>query len=310
MAEVKHIVITGATGFIGQHLLEDLLSLNYQISIITRDPSKTMRVRSEKIAVLKADLNNVESLIQSFKGADCLVNIAAEVRDEKLMGVTNIKGTENIVEAALANDIKRIIHISSVGVVGTQYSLKPMMVNEDHLCRPKNEYERTKLESEHILRKAASENNVNLAILRPSNVFGEHHPKKALLHLFSKLKTNSFFICTKHAVANFVYVKDVTGAIITFIKQPEQNGIFNIGESIPMKIFVQHMAAVMGRSIRVLYLPRFLFSILNVFGIQKLRPLSNAVSYSDAKLKSLMSYPKGVREGLKCSYHNYKTHLL
>jgi len=310
MAETKHILITGATGFIGQHLLEDLLNLNYKISIITRDPAKAMRVHSEKIQVLKADLNDVNSLTAAFKGVDCLVNIAAEVRNEKQMAVTNIQGTHNLVEAALANNIQRIIHISSVGVVGMQYSLSAVVVNEDQLCLPKNEYERSKLESEHIWRKAAIDNNLNLAILRPTNVFGEHYAKKVLLNLFTKLKSNSFFVCSKHAVANFVYVKDVTGAIVQLIHQNEQNGVFNVGESIPLITFVQYMAQSLGKNIKVIYLPKFVFSILNLFGIPQIRPLSNAVSYSDSKLKGIMQYPKGVQQGLKNTWEYYRSTTL
>lgn len=308
MEEVKHIVITGASGFIGQHLLEDLLPLGYRITIITRDPNKNVRIKSNKINIIKADLNDQESLVKAFDGADVVVNLAAELRQLNVIERTNIDGTHHLVHALKMNNVKQLIHLSSVGVVGMQYSIDPICVTDESNCDPKNEYERTKLESEKILLKASNDDGFNLSILRPTNVFGEFHPKKALFQLYNKLINSSYFITTKDAVVNYVYVKDVTAVIINAIQNPVSNGIYTIGSPMPLKDFVCKMAAVAGKNIKVIYLPKLLFTVINLFGIVKLKALSNAVSYSDAKLLKLLNYPFGIDNGLKRIYdHFYKS---
>lgn len=306
MEDLKHIVITGATGFIGQHLLEDLLPLNYRITIITRDPNKAMRVKSDKIKVIKADLTDQESLVKAFEGADVVVNLAAELRQSIIIEQTNIQGTHHLVHALKLNNVKQCIHLSSVGVVGLQYSMNPIEISEDSECHPKNEYERTKLASEQILKNAAKENDFNLSILRPTNVFGEYHPKKALYQLYSKLKNSSVFIASKDAVVNYVYVKDVTAVIINAIQNPVTNGVYNIGEAIPLKDFVGIIANILNREIKVKLLSKFVFGVFNLIGVSKLKALSNAVNYSDKKLKKLMDYPFGIEKGLKRTFDAYK----
>lgn len=298
MEDVKHIVITGATGFIGQHLLEDLLPLNYRVTIITRNVNKPTRVKSDKIRVVKADLTDQESLVNAFEGADVVVNLAAELKDTSVIEETNVVGTQNLVDAAKANNVKQFIHLSSVGVVGMQYSIKPVNVSEENECHPKNEYERTKLASEQILKNAAKDLDLNLIILRPTNVFGEYHPKKALHSLIHKLNSSSFFISSKDAVVNYVYVKDVTAVIINAIQNPVTNGVYNIGEAVPLPAFIEKLAAILGKNIRIVILPNLIFSLVNLVGITKLKALSNAVSYSDGKLKKLMVYPFGFEKGL------------
>ncbi|MFO0355602.1 MAG: NAD-dependent epimerase/dehydratase family protein [Sphingobacteriaceae bacterium] len=306
MEDTKQIVITGATGFIGQHLLEDLLPLNYRITIITRDPNKSVRVKSDKIKVIKADLNDEGSLVKAFEGADVVVNLAAELRQLDVIEKTNVQGTHYLVNALKMNNVKQCIHLSSVGVVGMQYSMKPVEVTENSECDPKNDYERTKLASEQILKNAVKDSDCNLSILRPTNVFGEHHPKKALFQLFSKLKSSSFFVTTNAAVVNYVYVKDVTAVIINAIQNPVNNGIYNIGESMSMKEFVLTFSKIIGKKTNVIVLPKFLFGFLNLFGVSKLKALSNAVSYSDKKLKVLIAYPFGIEKGLKRTFEGLK----
>ena len=81
---MNKILITGASGFVGQHLLEDISPGDFEISIMTRDAEKKMRVLPVGCKIIKADLNDRLSLTNALKGIDVLVNTAAEVRNELL----------------------------------------------------------------------------------------------------------------------------------------------------------------------------------------------------------------------------------
>ena len=301
----RKILITGASGFIGQHLLEDLSSQDYFIRIITRDLHKSMRVNLGGIDIKQADLTDLESLKKTFQGIDCIINIAAEVRNKDLQYDTNIVGTKNMIQAIIACHVKQVIHISSVGVVGMQYSNSTINIDELSNCDPKNGYEQTKKVSEDLFLEAAKQHDFKLVILRPTNVFGEFHPFNALLNLLKKTEKSSVFFMTKGAMVNYLYVKDLTHVIIFLIKNSSYSGIINVGESIPLKTFMSYIFELTNQKIRTIYLPIFLVNLAELIGIKKLRALSNKVSYSDEKLKHFFDYPYTTKVGLERTIANY-----
>ena len=299
------ILITGASGFIGQHLLEDLNSSNYSLRIITRNKSKAIKNISKNCEIVEADLTNFQSLLLATQNIDIIINIAAEVRNSEQLEATNITGTKNLVKAATENKVKKIIHLSSVGVVGMQYNSTKISIDETSDCLPKNGYEKTKLESEKILLDACSKHKINLVILRPTNVFGENHPFNALLNLIEHINKNKITICSKSAMVNYLYVKDLT-KLMTELINNEKHGVFNVGESIQLSEFLQTIAQKLNKSSKIIYLPNFIFSFLNSIGLNKLKPVSNGVIYSDNKLKEFYKYPFDIKIGLDRTIDNYK----
>ena len=119
------ILITGASGFIGQHLIEMIALDMYKVSLLTRDVNKKQRIYRSEINILQGDLNDLPSLILATKDIDCIVNIAAEVRNQSQLAATNIQGVKNLMDAIVINGVKKIVHISSVGVVGKQLGQIP-----------------------------------------------------------------------------------------------------------------------------------------------------------------------------------------
>ncbi len=297
MSTGKHIVITGASGFIGKHVLEDLLKTDHRMTLISRTPEKLKHLVSDKVKVMAADLHNKGSLIDAFKGADVVVNLAAELYNSQVIAQTNVQGTEHLLEAMNVNKIRHLIHLSSVGVVGMQYSLKPQLVDEQTTCAPKNLYEETKLRSEQLVLQANKTQGLQVCILSPTNVYGENHPKQALHSLYGQLKNKGVFISSKNAMANYVYVKDVSAAIVRLIDHAEQTGLFNVGESVPMTRFISSFQALIPTPIKHHVLPDLLFRLMNLSGKSKVKALSNAVIYNDAKLKKVFKYPYGLEKG-------------
>lgn len=307
---MKKVVITGATGFVGQHLLEDLLPTKHTIRFITRTTSKKLRVDTGNCEVAVADLSNYESLKSAFRNIDTIVNIAAEVRNSNLLAETNIKGIENLIAAAKVNNVSKIIHLSSVGVVGMQYSTMPVIIDENSKCEPKNEYERTKLESERLLIEASKTNNFKLDIIRPTNVFGEHHPFNALLNLISYINSGKLVFGTSAAMVNYVYVKDLTSLIIQLIDDENQRGIINIGTSESFKKFISIINGLLGKKVKSYSLPSLVIKCADILNFKKLNAISNQVIYSDEKLRTFYKYPFGLEKGLQNTIDHYKKNNL
>jgi nucleoside-diphosphate-sugar epimerase len=298
------ILITGASGFVGKHLLADMDLSACEVSVITRKKPEQHNFPTG-VKVIQADLNDVNSLVSALSGIDILVNTAAEVRNASMLEETNIKGTQNLIQAIAANKIKRVIHLSSVGVVGMQYSAKTFIVDEKTACDPKNEYERTKLESERLLIEAEKNYGFNLIVLRPTNVFGEGHPFNALLNMMQYINSEKPLLLSKSAKVNYVYVKDLTASIIASIKN-NKTGIFNVGNSESLNEFSTMIAEQLNKPHKKIYIPAFLPPLMNSLGIKKLNSVSNGVEYDDRELNRFFQYPFGLKEGLKRTIGHYK----
>jgi nucleoside-diphosphate-sugar epimerase len=308
------LLITGATGFIGQHLLDDdfFNNENPEIRILTRNVNPDLR-SSRKVKICKGDLSEISTLEDAFSGTDIVINLAAELKDEDKFKSTNILGTENIIAMITKHKIKKLINLSSVGVVGMQYSHVPINVSENTECHPKNNYEISKLKSEHLFLEAAEQNNFKLVILRPTNVFGDFHPKFYLLNFMHHLKNKAFFYC-KNAVVNYVYVKDVINAINYFVENNSDERILNIGSSTKLSEFAHTVNELLLIKPNTHRIPSGMINALekiNYAGIRslknKLRSVSNAVTYDDTKIKRIIGYKYGIEEGLKRTFNYYKT---
>lgn len=300
MMEKIKLLITGASGFIGKHLLEDIDYSKYDVRVITRDHKKEFNAQVKKLI---ADLNDINSLVPSLKDIDVVINIAAEIRDESKMDYTNVLGVKNLVKAVKINKVKRVIHLSSVGVVGAQYSLTPVSVDENAICKPKNKYEETKFKSEIILQNASQLHGFCLNILRPTNVFGEHHPYSALKNLFTMLDKRRVGIYALGSKVSYVYVKDVTGAIIEKIESTTEHiEVINVGYTVELKEFYSLISETINKRILFIKIPKIFIKLLELIGIHKLRSISNAVQYSNKDI----TYSYGLGSGIKRTILFYK----
>lgn len=293
----KNVIITGATGFVGKHLLKFLDPSKYRFTLITRNPDK-LSSDLQNLSVVYGDLNDVESLKKAFHDQDILINLAAEVRNQELLEQTNVNGTNNLIEAIRSSTIKRVIHLSSVGVVGKVYSSQQLLVKENELPTPQNKYEQTKLKSEELLLDQ-SESHFELVVLRPTNVFGEMHPFNALNNLFNHIQSGKMMIYTRKAQVNYLYVGDLCQSILWFLEHDGQTGVFQVGN--PMGLLelyekIENKLKVKGKKIAI---PGFLVKFAELIGIRKLRTISNQIAYDDSKLKKLIGdYQFGVDTGL------------
>ncbi len=293
----KNVIITGATGFVGKHLLQFLDPVKYRYTLLTRNPDKLPSDLSE-CAIVYGDLNDLESLKQAFGDQDILINLAAEVRNQELLEQTNVNGTNNLIEAIKASTIKRVIHLSSVGVVGKVYSPNQWVVSENEIPTPQNKYEQTKLKSEELFLDQSNE-QFELVVLRPTNVFGEMHPFNALNNLFNHIQSGKTLVFTKKAQVNYVYVGDLCQSIQWFLENEGHPGVFQVGNSMSLRDLYETIEKKLGVKGKKLQIPNFVITFAELIGIHKLRAVSNCIVYDDSKLKKLMgNYQFGLDKGL------------
>ncbi|MCW3102251.1 MAG: NAD-dependent epimerase [Bacteroidetes bacterium] len=300
-----NVLITGASGFVGQHLLDGIDPSRFQVSVITRDLTKKIPLPAG-VKIMQADLNEEASLVKALAGIDVLINTAAEVRNTARLAETNIEGTKKLIAAMVRNKVPKLIHLSSVGVVGMQYRSRPVAVDEQSACDPKNEYERTKLESERLLKEASVKHGFRLVILRPTNVFGELHPFNALLNMMQHIASGKPLLQSPGAMVNYVYVKDLTAAILAFTDPSARPGTYNVGESMSLDDFTALIAAGLHKKKNTVTVPQFLINFMGMIGLRKFNAVSNKVEYDDSALKSVFRYPYGIKNGLENTIAYYK----
>ena len=163
------VSILGGSGFIGTRLAAILAGQGISVRIGDINPSHAFPQ-----LWVESDVRRLQTLGEAVSGASAIVNLAAAHRDDirplSLYHEINVRGAEEVCNAARRAGIQKIVFTSSVAVYGFQ----PFPVDENGPFEPFNEYGRTKLQAEGVYRAWADEDpSRTLVIVRPSVVFGE-----------------------------------------------------------------------------------------------------------------------------------------
>jgi nucleoside-diphosphate-sugar epimerase len=309
----KTIFVTGATGFIGSHLLKRLTKKGCNVHIAIRQDSSLWRIKElkEDFTIHKIDLNDIENLnsvIQQIK-PEIIFNLAAYGVDYRQQDMhqtinTNIISSVNLFKAFLENNGQRFIHTGSC----FEYGQKNKPISEYDCLDPTSVYGATKASSVHLLSSMAkSMQSGKLITLRPFGVFGESEG----LHRFVpqaiyKLKSeHSMQMTPGEQIRDYIYIDDLIDAYMLASTVPLNNKIeiINIGsgKGITMKKLALMISSHLGVSDDLLQ-----------FGVLPYRP--NEMMYLVAnvnKAKSLLGWePKtSIEKGLEHTINWYNQNL-
>ena len=164
-----NILITGGTGFIGTHLIQELQKYDHKIHVLTRHT--TDKQKNKDAHLVKGDITNQSSISNALKNIDVVYHNAALAIDsghKKEIYDINVNGTRNLAEACLQNNIKRIVYTSSAGVYGFPDSTEPIV--ETSQKHPMNPYQLSKLQGEEVLR---TYHDLTTSVIRPPLVLGK-----------------------------------------------------------------------------------------------------------------------------------------
>src|SRR3989344_6299638 len=233
-------LVTGATGFIGSHLVERLVKEGHQIKVLIRKhPSKELpEPRNDALEVLQklqvtfcyGDLLDFTSLQDVVKDVEVVFHLAAIARPmaipKHLYFDINETGTKNLLEACRTQKkIKKIIIMSSISAVGPTRDEKP--VDEKTPRHPIDMYGESKLAQEDVALMYFKKFHLPVVLLRPPMVFG---PRDAeMLRLFRSVKKRFFPIHGgKNSKTEFLYVKNLVEACMLAVKKGKLGEIYHI----------------------------------------------------------------------------------
>lgn len=175
MAKKLKALVTGGAGFLGAHLVQQLLDTGlYDVTILDiRDTGRC------KAPVVVADLRKQEEVTRALAGVDVVFHCATATPtgentvNKQLMYSVNVDGTKNVIQACLDNKINYLVFTSSSSVV---FDGKPLhFVTEDHpyAAKPMDYYTQTKIMAEQLILEANGKGGLSTVALRPSAIFGE-----------------------------------------------------------------------------------------------------------------------------------------
>ena len=122
-------LVTGATGFIGFHVTRILKNKSFEVRALVREGSNTSDLEALDVELVTGDIRDFESVCRALKGCQQVYHLAADYRlwvpDPETMYETNVRGTINVMQAALKIGIEKVIYTSTVGVLGSAVKKKP-----------------------------------------------------------------------------------------------------------------------------------------------------------------------------------------
>lgn len=228
------IGITGASGFIGQELVRHLSAQGHDLVLLSRSAKKWKQ--NSTITVIEADLSQpkAEAIAKFTHDLDLVFHLAAELNRPSIMQAINVAGTQAIVNAL--EEKTTLIYLSSIGIFDFT---KGGTIHEDSPFHPQNEYEKSKLAAEEVIRNKAG---LKWIILRPSIILGQQM-KSGLLQQLVRLYQNKLRLkVDPKVVANFVLATDVVDALLLLGNTPKAIGQqYNFSSDLPLSQFLNYL---------------------------------------------------------------------
>lgn len=212
----QKIVLLGGSGFVGTHLIQELLFYNnYSLSLLIHKTLPVVPKLDSQVRLVNGNLFDKRSLDTLIEPDSIVINLAYLNNNTR---ASNTVGLQNVLTVCARKKIKRFIHISTAVVSGRASALE---IDEEVLDVPFSDYEKTKLELENLVVSAFKFSNIQLVILRPTAVFGSLG--KNALKLIEGLKKDSLVKNYLKACLfntrrfNLVPVSYLVSAIIFFV---------------------------------------------------------------------------------------------
>lgn len=300
------VAVTGATGFIGNLLVTELIKRNFSVRILSR---KHGNFFPPIVDVVCGDLLDLDCSLSLFL-ADCdvVIHCAGETKNKLLMNDLHIGGTIRLLdELKLKTNTssKRVrwVQLSSVGVYGPpEFPINKLrIITESSPALPKGVYEISKYKSDELVKIAASSGTFDYCILRPSNVIGGDMRSSYLLEFIHTIHRRLFFyIGRRGAMSTYVHVNDVVEALIQCAIRPEAaNQIFNISSDCTLESFVNRISHLLGISPPKIRISEFLVRNIERFlskfirtplTLSRVNSLVNRTHYPPDKITQTLSF--------------------
>ena len=227
---MKRVLVTGANGFVGRSIF-DYLNNHTSFEVFSLNDSN-----AADDYINLASLASITQIRNKFTSLDCVVHCAANLSlqlNSPDVSSVNCFGTENVLEAALQCNAKRVVNLSSIPVIGfPQY----FPIDELHPANPTTKYHCTKLYAEKLMTIYSEKTRMTTISLRISAPVGIHMPRSRFLSVLidSCLTDNPVRLMgTGERIQDYIDVRDIANSVYLSINS-DVTGVYNIASSSPI----------------------------------------------------------------------------
>lgn len=324
MWDKKRVTITGAGGFIGSHLTEEMVRRGAEVTAFLKNNSTgnigfieefELGIK-KKLNILFGDLNDVESVENAVKDADVVFHLGAEISipysyvNPRTFVHTNILGTFNVLAACKKYSVKKIVLMSSSEVYGTPDSVP---ITEAHALKGQSPYSASKIAAEKLAESFNKSYGIPVVIARAFNTYGPRQSNRAIIPtiITQALTSNEISVGNLEPARDFNYVSDIVGGLIKLAESDNSTGeVVNIGSGKEVSIgdLVKKITFLIKKEYKIVHNP------------EKMRPTKSEVMRlcaDNSKMKKItgweskISLDEGLEktiEWIKENLHLYKTH--
>lgn len=314
----KRVLVTGAGGFIGSHLVEKLVSLGARVRCFVRyrgdggigELENLSKEILEKIEIVRGDLKNVDSVKRAIKNIEVVFHLGALIaipysyEDPRDFIETNVLGTLNILRNCQEENVEKIIITSTSEVYGTAiYS----PIDEKHPLQPQSPYSASKIAADNIALSFYRTYNLPVTIIRPFNTFGPRQSTRAVIPtiITQALTKDSIKLGSLSPKRDFNFVEDTVEGFIKIAESDNSEGkVINIGSGKTISIggIIEIIKKIMGKDFIV------------ETDEERIRPEKSEVGFllcDNTKAKNILGWePKNsFEEGLHQTIHYIQQNL-
>ena len=246
----EKILVTGAGGFIGSHLVVKLVELGSEVRAMVRYNSRNDRGLLEQvpnkiikaIEIVPGDLRDPNFVQQAVKDRNIIFHLGAIIsipysyQNPNEVVETNVIGTLNVLNAAREHSITKLIHTSSSEVYGTaQY----IPIDESHPLQGQSPYSASKIAADKLADSFHLSYGLPVGIVRPFNTYGPSQSSRAVIPtiITQALENESVHLGSLHPTRDFTYVEDTVDGFIKAAKSPNIIGeVINLGVGVDISI--------------------------------------------------------------------------
>lgn len=264
----KKILVTGADGFIGSHLVETLINRGNDIRAFVYYNSfnewgwldTLPRQMRNDLDVFAGDIRDPYGVKKAMSGCDVVIHLAALIaipysyHSPEAYVDTNVKGTLNIVQAARELAVEKVVVTSTSEVYGTA---RYVPINEDHPLQGQSPYSATKIGADQLAMSFYNSFKTPVAIIRPFNTYGPRQSARAVIPTIITQIANgvrTLKLGALHPTRDFNYIKDTVNGFIAVAETDNSVGeVINIGSNFEISIgdTVRLIAEVMEATVEI-----------------------------------------------------------
>jgi nucleoside-diphosphate-sugar epimerase len=263
MSGPRRALVTGATGCLGEHLVEALLEEGTSVRALVRESSRTSRLEELGVEVQRGSLTEEADLRQAVEGMDVVFHLGGLVIDDRPDDTSpelweqirrfNVEGSERLARTAVAAGVRRFVFCSSVRLFGFG---NQMLWDEDDPRTQADLYSKGKALTEEVLLAVGRETGLEVVNIRPRFIYGKHD-RYVLPKLVQQVQKGWIPIVGRDAICDLIYARDCAQGLLLAGERPVAGQTFNLtsGECLSVREILSEVARAMGRRIHFVPLP-------------------------------------------------------